>query len=112
MLLFSWSGAASSPVGANFSLECRGVAQPGSAHAWGACGRRFKSGRPDQTKPQQNKPLLAIFNLVAPLSNQPTVGDFVGTLRQNRQFLASPRLLSLPAEPEPECEHNGRASGG
>src|SRR5712692_11867029 len=28
----------------------RGVAQTGSAHAWGACGRRFKSGRPDQTK--------------------------------------------------------------
>ena len=26
---------------------CRGVAQPGSAHAWGACGHRFKSGRPD-----------------------------------------------------------------
>ena len=26
----------------------RGVAQPGSAHAWGACGRRFKSGHPDQ----------------------------------------------------------------
>jgi hypothetical protein len=25
----------------------RGVAQPGSAHAWGACGRRFKSSRPD-----------------------------------------------------------------
>ena len=28
----------------------RGVAQPGSAHAWGACGRRFKSGHPDQIK--------------------------------------------------------------
>ncbi len=26
----------------------RGVAQPGSASAWGAEGRRFKSGRPDQ----------------------------------------------------------------
>ncbi len=25
----------------------RGVAQPGSAHVWGACGRRFKSSRPD-----------------------------------------------------------------
>ena len=29
----------------------RGVAQPGSAHAWGACGRRFKSGHPDQLSP-------------------------------------------------------------
>ncbi len=26
----------------------RDVAQPGSAHAWGVCGRRFKSSRPDQ----------------------------------------------------------------
>jgi uncharacterized protein len=30
----------------NFSFS-RGVAQPGSVHAWGACGRRFKSSRPD-----------------------------------------------------------------
>ncbi len=29
-------------------LESRGVAQPGSALVWGASGRRFKSGRPDQ----------------------------------------------------------------
>lgn len=29
------------------AANTRGVAQPGSAHAWGACGRRFKSGRPD-----------------------------------------------------------------
>jgi hypothetical protein len=27
----------------------RGVAQPGSASAWGAGGRRFKSCRPDQS---------------------------------------------------------------
>ncbi len=26
----------------------RGVAQPGSALAWGASGRRFKSGRPER----------------------------------------------------------------
>ena len=38
------------------SPHFRGVAQPGSAHAWGACGRPFKSGRPDQNKnfPQGN----------------------------------------------------------
>ena len=29
----------------------RGVAQPGSVLAWGASGRRFKSGRPDHTSP-------------------------------------------------------------
>ena len=29
------------------SSNFRDVAQPGSAHAWGACGRRFKSSRPD-----------------------------------------------------------------
>jgi hypothetical protein len=28
--------------------DFRDVAQPGSALAWGASGRRFKSGRPDQ----------------------------------------------------------------
>ena len=28
--------------------SCRGVAQPGSAPAWGAGGRRFNSSRPDQ----------------------------------------------------------------
>lgn len=29
---------------------CRGVAQPGSASAWGAEGRRFESGRPDHSR--------------------------------------------------------------
>ena len=29
----------------------RGVAQPGSAPAWGAGGRQFKSGRPDSPSP-------------------------------------------------------------
>src|SRR5256885_17106076 len=28
-------------------LRCRGVAQPGSALAWGASGRPFESARPD-----------------------------------------------------------------
>lgn len=28
----------------------RGVAQPGSAHGWGPCGRWFKSSHPDQGK--------------------------------------------------------------
>jgi uncharacterized protein YbaR (Trm112 family) len=31
-------------------LSLRGVAQPGSALAWGARGRRFKSCRPDQLR--------------------------------------------------------------
>ena len=31
----------------NLKWTNRDVAQPGSAHAWGACGRRFKSSRPD-----------------------------------------------------------------
>jgi 5'-nucleotidase len=30
-----------------FRADGRDVAQPGSAHAWGACGRWFKSTRPD-----------------------------------------------------------------
>ena len=32
----------------NFALPRRGVAQPGSALAWGARGREFESRRPDQ----------------------------------------------------------------
>ena len=32
----------------NFFLSSRGVAQPGSALAWGARGREFESRRPDQ----------------------------------------------------------------
>src|SRR3954462_6640270 len=32
-------------------LPCRGVAQPGSALAWGASGRWFKSSRPDHWRP-------------------------------------------------------------
>jgi uncharacterized protein (DUF433 family) len=35
----------------NGSKECRGVAQPGSAPALGAGGRRFKSSRPDHYFP-------------------------------------------------------------
>ncbi len=30
-----------------YSRACRGVAQPGSALAWGARGREFESRRPD-----------------------------------------------------------------
>ena len=30
-----------------YNAFLRGVAQPGSVHAWGACGRRFKSSHPD-----------------------------------------------------------------
>lgn len=43
-------------------LPCRrGVAQPGSAHVWGACGRRFKSSRPDH--PPSLKHLAKSANL-------------------------------------------------
>src|SRR6185503_12631301 len=34
----------------------RGVAQPGSAPAWGAGGRWFKSSRPDQSRPSRRGP--------------------------------------------------------
>ena len=33
----------------------RGVAQPGSALDWGSSGRRFKSGRPDQTPSAESR---------------------------------------------------------
>ena len=35
-------------------LTKRGVAQPGSAHGWGPCGRRFKSCHPDKRNPEKN----------------------------------------------------------
>lgn len=39
----------------------RGVAQLGSALAWGARGRRFKSGRPDHYENIMNKNLLDVL---------------------------------------------------
>lgn len=33
-----------------FCRPNRDVAQPGSAHVWGACGRWFESSRPDKQK--------------------------------------------------------------
>ena len=42
------SAAGPAPLTVSISAFGRGVAQPGSALAWGARGRRFKSSRPDQ----------------------------------------------------------------
>ncbi len=39
----------------------RGVAQPGSAHVWGACGRRFKSSRPDQKILEKSENLTTLL---------------------------------------------------
>ena len=47
--------------------SCRGVAQPGSALAWGARGREFESRRPDQ----ENQALRPIFGLAFLLSKPP-----------------------------------------
>ena len=35
----------------------RGLAQPGSAHAWGAWGQEFKSPNPDQTRSRVKRKL-------------------------------------------------------
>ena len=40
--------------------ECRGVAQSGSALAWGASGRRFKSSRPDPRGESYDSPLVIL----------------------------------------------------
>ncbi len=40
---------------AHFSPLTRGVAQPGSAFAWGAKGREFKSLRPDHFKARKQR---------------------------------------------------------
>lgn len=42
------------------ALFDRGVAQTGSALAWGARGRRFKSGRPDHCHNNKNKDVIML----------------------------------------------------
>jgi hypothetical protein len=51
-LLSPTSGRAHTNASPVLYLPHRGVAQPGRVHAWGACGRRFKSCRPDYKKPE------------------------------------------------------------
>jgi hypothetical protein len=48
----------------NKRLFRRGVAQPGSALAWGASGRWFKSSRPDQFSflAEKEKSQLSVFS--------------------------------------------------
>ena len=59
----------------SYTSQCRGVAQPGSAPAWGAGGRQFKSGRPDQQKAIPiSHPLLGGFSFGKPAGISP--GDF------------------------------------
>ncbi len=41
----------------------RDVAQPGSAHVWGACGRWFESSRPDKQKPSIKIDGFKIFRI-------------------------------------------------
>ena len=49
--------------GVLFSPACRGVAQPGSALAWGARGREFESRRPDQLN-NRPVPVFLILRLI------------------------------------------------
>lgn len=42
----------SNPVLPTIKFLARGVAQPGSVHVWGACGRKFKSCHPDKRQSQ------------------------------------------------------------
>lgn len=58
-------------------LNDRGVAQPGSALAWGASGRRFKSCRPDSEE-------LAV-----------EAGSFFFTLMRFRNILKKRKCLFL-----------------
>ena len=48
LILAVWASAGVTGPGARLRVH-RGVAQSGSAPVWGTGGRRFKSGRPDQT---------------------------------------------------------------
>ena len=50
----------------DYDERVRGVAQPGSALAWGARGRRFKSFRPDHIQQGFNEILIFIKSQVDP----------------------------------------------
>lgn len=63
----------------------RGVAQPGSALAWGARGREFESRRPDQQYPRG-----LVIVITNPLSHS---GDFCGDF----PVKAAPRLSTVNA---------------
>ena len=56
------------------ALHIRGVAQFGSAHGWGPCGRRFKSCRPDQRVPIRTR---RIKDCIKEISEFPTADLFV-----------------------------------
>ena len=51
------------PVAEYQKTPIRGVAQPGSAHVWGAWGRKFKSCRPDESgkSPAANSCRIFLF---------------------------------------------------
>ncbi len=62
------------PLSAIIRSLGRGVAQPGSALAWGARGRKFESCRPDQLKKQE---LTSVFVTFKKLKNS-QFGDSTG----------------------------------
>ena len=70
-----------SPAISHGTIELRDVAQLGSAHGWGSCGRRFKSCRPDK---------------FAPMGHPIDFGGFkVSARNQEGKMLTVPNLLTL-----------------
>ena len=66
--------------------QIRDVAQPGSALAWGARGREFKSRRPDQSCPAAEEVLCFAQDFASglPLRSRPLIGSTWGA--RGREF--------------------------
>ena len=83
------------PASADKPKHRRGVAQPGSALAWGARGRVFESLRPDQTIERPDQTDLAFFSSGARLV-QFAATDLGNTwawnLVNSHHFLVSPLI--------------------
>jgi hypothetical protein len=81
----------------NSQFLCRDVAQPGSAHAWGACGRRFESSRPDQLSMMRIEDgglRIAILNFLSSILITSTrgvaqLGSALGSGPRGRRFKSS-----------------------
>jgi hypothetical protein len=77
------------------SLSTRGVAQPGSALAWGASGRRFKSCRPDSEAPGSTRESGGPGASSFPGSNGLTTGSPSGEPDRSPASLISAALAAI-----------------
>src|SRR5882762_10206876 len=102
----------SQPLAAGLgSGSCRDVAQPGSALAWGARGREFKSRRPDQSCPTAEEVLRFAQDFASglPLRSRPLIAPTWGA--RGREFKSRRPDQSCPTAEEVLCFARDFASG-